>query len=109
MDDDSNDKKNKAPSAGKPLSEDQIKSTRVDRRTVLRTAGIAGLGAGALGISGCVVIPVGPPIGSGYTDADNGPITDPGGNGRGGLRGYYTGTTDADNGPIYDPGGQGRG
>ncbi len=43
MSDNDQDTKKKA-TAGKPLTEDQIKSNRVDRRTVLRTAGLAGLG-----------------------------------------------------------------
>jgi hypothetical protein len=95
---------------GKSLDEAAIKTTRTDRRTLLRTAGIAGIGAGALGLSGCVAVPVGPVYGgSGYTDSDNGPITDPGGYGRGPTPAYYTGITDADNGPIVDPGGRGRG
>lgn len=107
MDDD--DKKTGDASAGASLSEEQITSGRIDRRSVLRSAGIAGLGAGALGLSGCVVVPAGPVYGTGYTDADNGPIVDPVGSGRGPRRGYYTGITDADNGPIVDPVGQGRG
>lgn len=73
---DDNDKKKKAPSAGKPLSEDQIKSKRIDRRTVLRSVGLAGLGAGTVGVTACV------PVG-GITDVDNGNITDPIGLGRG--------------------------
>ncbi|MEX3015672.1 hypothetical protein [Gymnodinialimonas hymeniacidonis] len=93
----------------KTLEAGDIKSTRMDRRAMLRTAGIAGLAAGAAGVSGCVAVPVGPGFGTGITDADNGPIIDPGGFGRGGLRYSYTGFTDRDNGPIYDPGGQGRG
>ncbi len=104
--DDTTDKKEKV---GKSLTEDQITSSPVDRRTLLRSVGLAGLGAGALGVSGCVAVPTGPVYGSGITDSDNGPIVDPVGYGRGGRRGYYTGITDADNGPIVDPAGQGRG
>lgn len=107
MDDDSNGKKK--ATAGKPLTKDQISSKRMDRRTVLRSVGLAGLGAGAMGVSGCVEVPTAPVYGTGITDADRGPITDPEGRGRGGRRGYYTGIADADSGPITDPGGQGRG
>lgn len=103
MDENKNDKKKAA--AGKPLTEEQITSTRVDRRTVLRSAGIAGIGAGALGLSGCVVVPVG----NGITDSDNGPIVDGLGNGRGPAPRFFTNTTDSDNGPIVDGIGQGRG
>lgn len=103
--DDNTDKKKKA-SAGKPLTEDQISSKRMDRRTVLRSVGLAGLGAGALGVSGCVVVPVG----SGITDVDNGNITDRGGAGRGSPNNYRTGVTDADyGGNITDRVGAGRG
>ncbi|MBF9044787.1 hypothetical protein HKCCE4037_15700 [Rhodobacterales bacterium HKCCE4037] len=91
----------------KSLDADDITSTRMDRRTMLRSAGIAGLAAGAAGVSGCVAVPVG--YGTGITDSDNGPIVDPAGFGRGGRTYSYTGYTDADNGPIVDPGGQGRG
>lgn len=105
MDENKNDKK---AAAGKSLAEEQITSKRVDRRTVMRSAGLAGLGAGAIGVSGCVAVAVPGGVG-GITDSDNGPIVDPIGNGRGGRRGYYTGITDSDNGPIVDPGGQGRG
>ena len=35
---------------GKSLDEAAIKTTRMDRRAMLRGAGIAGLGAGALGL-----------------------------------------------------------
>ncbi len=106
MDDNSNDKKTKVPAAGNPLTEDQIKTKRVDRRTLLRSAGLAGLGAGTLGVTGCVVVPVG----SGITDVDNGNITDPVGAGRGSPRASYTGITDRDwGGNITDPGGRGRG
>ncbi len=93
----------------KTLGADDIKCTRMNRRAMLRTAGIAGLAAGAAGVSGCVVVPAGPGYGTGITDADNGPIIDPGGFGRGGRTFSFTGFTDADNGPILDPGGQGRG
>lgn len=103
MTDNTDDKKAKA---GKALTEDQITSKKIDRRTMLRSAGLVGLGAGTLGVSGCVVVPVG----SGITDVDNGNITDPVGGGRGSRRGYYTGITDRDyGGNITDPGGQGRG
>jgi len=111
MDDNNSDKKAKGLSAGKPLAEDQIKSKRVDRRTVLRSVGLAGLGAGALGVSGCVVVPVGGTGASvGRTDSDNGYITDPVGYGRGAPNAYATGRTDADRGGnIVDRGGYGRG
>lgn len=104
MDDNKSDKK-KAASVGKPLSEDQITSKRVDRRTLLRSAGLAGLGAGALGLSGCVVIP----STGGFTDVDNGNITDPVGFGRGGQLSYRSGVTDSDyGGRITDRVGYGR-
>lgn len=102
MDENTNDKAAK----GKSLTEDQITSGTVSRRTMLRTAGLASLGAGTLAVSGCVVVPVG---GTGFTDADNGPIIDPVGGGRGPRPGYRTGITDADNGPIVDGIGGGRG
>ncbi len=102
MTDTPGDKKKKNPSAGKPLTEDQIKSKRVGRRTVLRSVGLAGFGAGAMGVSGCVAY--------GVTDVDNGNITDPIGAGRGSPIGYRSGITDADfGGNITDPIGRGRG
>ncbi|ABD54775.1 hypothetical protein [Jannaschia sp. CCS1] len=101
MDENNSDKKKKA-SAGKPLSEDQISSKRMDRRTVLRSVGLAGLGAGAMGVTACVPY--------GITDVDNGNITDPAGAGRGAPLGYRTGTTDRDwGGNITDRVGYGRG
>lgn len=101
MDDTNNDKKSNAPETGASLSEDQIKSKRVDRRSVLRGVGLAGLGAGALGVSACVPV--------GVTDVDSGGNADYVGAGRGGPLGYYSGITDADFGNITDPAGQGRG
>lgn len=102
MDDNSSDKKTKAATAGKPLSEDQIKSKRVDRRTVLRSVGLAGLGAGAIGVTACV------PVGA--TDVDNGNISDPLGAGRGAPLSYRSGSTDRDwGGNITDRVGYGRG
>lgn len=102
MDDNSSDKKTKAPSAGKPLSEDQIQSKRVDRRSVLRSVGLVGLGAGAMGVTACVPY--------GITDVDNGNITDPIGAGRGAPLSYRSGITDRDwGGNITDPVGRGRG
>jgi hypothetical protein len=87
------------------LDDDQIETRRgLSRRRILQGFGIGSVG---LGLSGCVVVPA--TIGTGVTDRDNGPITDPGGAGRGGLRASRTGLTDADNGPITDPGGFGRG
>lgn len=98
---DDNDKKKKA-SAGKPLTADQITSKRVDRRTVLRSVGLAGLGAGAMGVTACVPY--------GITDVDNGNITDGVGVGRGAPLSYRSGTTDADfGGNITDRVGYGRG
>lgn len=102
MDDNTNDKKSKAGSTGKPLTEDQISTKRVDRRTVLRSVGLAGLGAGAMGVTACV------PVGN--TDIDNGNITDAIGAGRGAPLAYRTGRTDADfGGNITDRIGHGRG
>jgi hypothetical protein len=101
MDDNSQDKKKKA-SVGKPLTADQISSKRIDRRTMLRSVGLAGLGAGAVGVSACVPI--------GITDVDNGNITDPLGAGRGSPLAYRSGTTDRDwGGNITDRVGYGRG
>ena len=101
MDDTPNDKK-KSPSAGKSLTEDQIKSKRVDRRSVLRSVGLVGLGAGTVGVAGCVPY--------GVTDVDNGNITDPVGAGRGTPLAYRSGITDADyGGNITDRIGYGRG
>lgn len=97
---------------GPTLEEGQIETTRgLSRRGVLRGFGIGGLGLGTAAVAGCVTVPVGTIVttGSGYTDADNGPIVDPAGGGRGPRRYAYTGYTDSDNGPIVDPGGQGRG
>ncbi|MBF9031991.1 hypothetical protein HKCCE3408_16450 [Rhodobacterales bacterium HKCCE3408] len=87
----------------KPTLIDEDIQTRnwPSRRRIL--TGI-GLGTAGLGLAGCV-----PTTGGGITDSDNGPITDPGGAGRGGLRAAPTGLTDSDNGPIVDPGGYGRG
>ncbi len=86
----------------KSLSEAEITTARgVSRRRVLSGLGV---GAAGLGLSGCVTVPA-----TGITDADNGPITDPIGAGRGGRRSFRTGITDADNGPIVDPAGFGRG
>ena len=91
------------------LDDDQIETRRgLSRRRILQGFGIGSVG---LGLSGCVVVPA--TIGTGVTDRDNGPITDPGGFGRGGGNGSFTpirsGITDADNGPITDPVGNGRG
>lgn len=86
------------------LSDAEITTGPVtNRRGLMRGFGFGALGLG--GLSGCVYVPVA----TGITDADNGPIIDPGGQGRGGLRSFATGITDADNGPIIDPGGYGRG
>lgn len=74
------------------------------RRRVVRGIGLGVLGLGGTGLAACV-----PTTTGGITDADNGPIADPGGAGRGGLRSAPTGLTDANNGPIVDPGGYGRG
>lgn len=95
------DKKKNAADKGNSLSEDQITSKRVDRRTLLRSAGLAGLGAGALSVSGCVV--------AGPTDGDSGTITDFVGRGRGPRLTYRSGITDSDFGNITDRSGQGRG
>lgn len=95
-----NDKKKAA--AGKPLSDDQIQSKRMDRRTVLRSVGLAGLGAGAMGVTACVPV--------GITDVDNGNITDAVGAGRGAPLSYRSGITDRDfGGNITDRVGYGRG
>ncbi|QBX99739.1 hypothetical protein E2K80_02545 [Rhodophyticola sp. CCM32] len=86
------------------LSDGDIETTRgLNRRRLLRGMGLGTIG---LGLSGCVVPAT---TGTGMTDSDNGPITDAGGNGRGGRRSVRTGLTDADNGPITDAGGYGRG
>jgi hypothetical protein len=94
------------------LDDSQIETSRgLSRRSMLRGFGIGTLGLGAAGVAGCVPTTTTTVITSrsGWTDRDNGPILDPGGNGRGPRTGRYTGWTDADNGPIVDPGGQGRG
>jgi hypothetical protein len=101
-------------SPAKPtLADDNIKTSHgMDRRTMLRGFGIGTLGLGAAGVAGCVPTTTTTTVitsRSGWTDRDNGPIFDPGGNGRGPRTGRYTGWTDRDNGPIVDPGGQGRG
>jgi hypothetical protein len=90
------------------LDDSQIETNRgMNRRTMLRGFGIGTLG---LGVAGCVPTTTTTTyVGSGYTDADNGPIVDPAGFGRGPRRAYRTGITDADNGPIVDPAGFGRG
>ena len=98
------DKKDKTPKTS--LDDAQI-DTKSDpsRRRVLRGFGIGTLGLGAVGVAGCVPTT----MATGYTDADNGPIIDPAGAGRGPRRRFATGITDADNGPIVDPVGFGRG
>ncbi|NKX44670.1 hypothetical protein [Roseicyclus persicicus] len=97
--------------ATQTLDDGQIESRRgVSRRSMLRGFGIGTLGLGAAGVAGCVPTTTTTAyIGSGYTDADNGPIVDPAGFGRGPRRAYRTGITDADNGPIVDAVGFGRG
>lgn len=98
---DDTDKKKAKPT----LSDKDIATERgFSRRRMLTGFGV---GAAGVGLSGCVVVPVA--TGGGVTDADNGPITDPAGAGRGGIRAAPTGLTDADNGPITDRGGYGRG
>ncbi|WP_375552005.1 hypothetical protein [Rhodophyticola porphyridii] len=100
----SDEEKPKSPGKS-DLADSSIKTSRgLNRRRLLRGMGLGTIG---LGLSGCVATPT--TVGGGVTDADNGPITDPGGRGRGGLRSSRTGITDADNGPITDPGGFGRG
>jgi hypothetical protein len=104
---DGSDDKDKTSKA--TLDDSQIETSRgVNRRTMLRGFGIGTLGLGTLGVAGCVPTTT-TYVGTGYTDADNGPIVDPGGFGRGPRRAYRTGLTDADNGPIIDPAGYGRG
>ena len=94
---------------GKTTLTDRDITTTTSRRGLVRGLGIGALGLGGAALSGCVAVPV--PVGysTGYTDADNGPIIDPGGQGRGPTRAFATGITDADNGPIIDRGGYGRG
>lgn len=108
MTDTPEDKKAKAAPT---LDDGQIETTRgLSRRGMLRGFGIGTLGLGAVGVAGCVPTTTTTAyIGSGYTDADNGPIIDPAGFGRGPRRSYFTGITDADNGPIVDAAGFGRG
>ncbi len=89
------------------LSDNEME-TSPSRRRVIRGLGLGALGLGGAALSGCVPVPV-TYGGTGFTDADNGPIVDPGGFGRGPRRAYATGITDADNGPIVDPVGYGRG
>ncbi len=103
MTDKKDDKKGKLT-----LEASDIEKSPVNRRNVLRGFGIGTLGLGTAAVTGCVPT-TGVIVGTGYTDADNGPIIDPVGNGRGPRRSFYTGITDADNGPIVDPGGYGRG
>ncbi len=86
----------------KTLSDsDIVTSSGFDRRTVLRGAGTVALGAAVVGASTGQA--------EAGTDNDNGPITDPGGRGRGFCRSYSSGVTDQDNGNWRDPGGNGRG
>ena len=96
---------------GKTKLSDSDIETHPTRRRVIRGLGLGALGVGGTALAGCVPVPVstGAVYSTGYTDADNGPIVDPGGLGRGPRRTYATGITDADNGPIIDPGGYGRG
>jgi len=100
------------PSKAKSLDDSDIETSGISRRRMLRGFGAGTLGLGTLAVAGCTpttTTTTGVLIGSGYTDADNGPIVDPGGFGRGPRRAYATGITDADNGPIVDRVGYGRG
>ncbi|MBF9031992.1 twin-arginine translocation signal domain-containing protein [Rhodobacterales bacterium HKCCE3408] len=81
---------------------DIVTGGRVSRRGVMQGAGVGAVGLAA----GAVIAPGRAEAG---TDNDNGPITDPGGRGRGYCRSYGSGVTDADSGNWTDPGGSGRG
>ena len=113
MSDGTGDKDNKTDAGKATLTDENIKTRHgFDRRTMLRGFGIGTLGLGMAGVAGCVPTTTTTTVitsRSGWTDSDNGPILDPGGNGRGPRQNRYTGWTDRDNGPIVDPGGQGRG
>lgn len=80
---------------------DIVTQDGIDRRTVLRGAGTGVLGVAIAGVSTGRA--------EAGTDVDNGPITDPGGRGRGFCRSYLSNVTDSDNGNWRDPGGNGRG
>jgi len=106
------DKKHDKTGAPKAtLDDSQIETKQgLSRRSMLRGFGVGTLGLGTVAVAGCVpTTTTGVIVGSGYTDADNGPIVDPGGFGRGPRRSFATGITDADNGPIVDRVGYGRG
>ena len=113
MSDGTDDKDAKRGGEKATLTDQNIKTRHgMDRRLMLRGFGIGTLGLGLAGVAGCVPTTTTTTIvtaRSGWTDADDGPIFDPGGDGRGPRHGRYTGWTDADNGPIIDAGGQGRG
>lgn len=85
------------------LRDDDIHTGRgLSRRGLLRGAGGTAIGAVALtGVSTGAA--------EAGTDVDNGPRTDPGGQGRGYCRSYRSNVTDSDNGNWRDPGGNGRG
>jgi len=104
-------KKDKTDAPKATLDDGDISSSSgVSRRNMLRGFGVGTLGLGAAAVAGCTpTTTTGVLVGSGYTDADNGPIVDPGGFGRGPRRTFATGITDADNGPIVDRVGYGRG
>ena len=112
MTDDTDGEAGKGGSSPPTLTDENIKTRHgMDRRLLLRGFGIGTLGLGMAGVAGCVPTTTTTIVTSrsGWTDSDNGPILDPGGNGRGPRHGRYTGWTDSDNGPILDAGGQGRG
>lgn len=111
----------------KSLTETDITSAPVGRRSVLGLIGAAGAGAALIagttkpaeaatdGDAGQAADPAGRGRGypraraSGQTDRDSGNLADPAGNGRGGAAQRRAGITDNDAGATADPAGNGRG
>jgi hypothetical protein len=115
------DASGKGDRAKRPLDESEIRTeTRVGRRSVLTIIGGAGLAAGAVAMTGCVVVTRPAPVNNRHPRTSDGDPRDPAGGARTGYtdsdptdgtwRGRnYTGITDGDGGNCMDPTGFGHG